>query len=84
MWVSPDKNKEEIIKQFIADANILPISPAVVNQYVAIRRSRKIKTPDAIIAATALVHGHGLTLLTHDSDFNKISGLNILNPQSYK
>ena len=81
-WVSPDKNKEEIIKQFIADANILPISPAVVNQCVAIRRSRKIKTPDAIIAATALVHG--LTLLTHDSDFNKISGLNILNPQSYK
>ena len=81
-WVSPYKNKEEIIKQFIADANILPISPAVVNQCVAIRRSRKIKTPVAIIAATALVHG--LTLLTHDSDFNKISGLNILNPQSYK
>ena len=81
-WVSPDKNKEEILKQFIADANILPISPAVVNQCVAIRRSRKIKTPDAILAATALLHG--LTLLTHDSDFNKISGLNILNPQSYK
>jgi predicted nucleic acid-binding protein len=79
-WISPDKNKEGIVKDFIADANVLPISPAVVTKCVAIRRSRKIKTPDAVIAATALVHG--LTLLTHDSDFNKIAGLTVLNPHS--
>lgn len=79
-WVSPDKSKEAIVKSFIEDTNILPLSPDVVAQSVAIRRSRKIKTPDAIIAATAIVNN--LTLITSDSDFNNIEGLKIINPNS--
>ena len=39
----------------------------------------KIKLPDAIIAATALVHN--LTLLTrNEKDFSKISNVEITNP----
>ena len=72
-WLSPDKKKEAIVKAFIEDANILPLSPDVVAQCVKIRRSRKVKTPDAIIAATAIVHS--LTLITSDNDFNNIEGL---------
>lgn len=34
--------------------------------------------PDAIIAATAIVHN--LTLLTSDMGFTNISGLEIINP----
>jgi hypothetical protein len=79
-WVSSDINKEKIIREFVKDANILSLTPAVVSQCVKIRRSKKIKTPDAIIAATAIVHN--LTLITSDSDFNKVKGLSLINPHS--
>jgi len=46
---------------------------------VNIRRNKKVKTPDAIIAATALAHG--FTLITNnEKDFNNINGLKIVNP----
>ena len=77
-WVSDDKNKEKIVRDFIQDTNVISITPAIVARCVALRRSRKIKTPDAIIAATAMVHD--LTLITSDSDFNNIPGLSIINP----
>ena len=57
---------------------MISLTPAVVKQCVNIRRSQKIKTPDAIIAATAIVHN--LTLITSDSDFKNIADLVVLNP----
>ncbi|MVM41086.1 PIN domain-containing protein [Spirosoma sp. HMF3257] len=79
-WISPNKNKEQVVKDFIGDATIVPLTPDVVRQCARIRRSRKIKTPDAIIAATAIVHS--LTLLTSDSDFKHIQGLHVIDPHS--
>jgi len=64
---------------FVEEANILPLSEEVVLSCIKIRRSRKIKTPDTIIAATALVHDY--ILITYDSDFKNLSGLKILNPK---
>lgn len=77
-WISSDKSKEAIVKSFIEDANIMSLSPDVVVESVKIRRTRKIKTPDAIIAATAITFN--LTLLTSDSDFKNILGLKITDP----
>jgi predicted nucleic acid-binding protein len=77
-WRNPDKQKEAIVKEFIEDANVLELSPEVVSQCVKIRRSKKIKTPDAIIAATAIVHN--LTLITSDTDFKGIENLHLINP----
>jgi predicted nucleic acid-binding protein len=77
-WNS-DEATIESVKQFIADSKVLDISPEVVLQCVTIRRGKKIKTPDAIIAATALVYGY--TLITgNERDFSKIKGLKVLNP----
>ncbi|WP_431215143.1 PIN domain-containing protein [Puia sp. P3] len=46
---------------------------------VSLRKGHKIKLPDAIIAATAIVNG--LTLLTRNvSDFQAISDLSFINP----
>ena len=65
--------------EFIADSIILDITSDVILHTVNIRRNKKIKTPDAIIAATALAHG--CSLITNDNkDFNKIKGLKIVNP----
>jgi predicted nucleic acid-binding protein len=77
-WVALDKNKEEIVKEFISDSNILELTPEVVLQCVKIRRSKKIKTPDAIIAATAIINN--LILITNDRDFKGIQKLHTQNP----
>ena len=74
-----DTTKEQQVKDFIADSVILNITHNVTAYCVNIRRNRKIKTPDAIIAATAMAHG--LTLVTNnEKDFSNISGLEIINP----
>ena len=77
-WIAPDKEYEKIIKEFVKVANILPLTKSVVTECIQIRRSKKIKTPDAIIAATAIVNN--LILLTNDNDFNNIRHLQIMNP----
>ena len=74
-----DSEKEQKIRDFIADSEIIGITPSVIEHCVRIRRNTKIKTPDAIIAATVLAHGY--TLLTNnEKDFNRIEGLKIVNP----
>lgn len=79
-WITLDKSKEAILQTFIQDANILYITPDIVKECVSLRRNKKIKTPDAIIAATAIVHH--LVLITSDKDFNAIAGLQVIDPHS--
>ena len=63
---------------FVNYAHILPINDEVVNKTIDIRKIYRIKLPDAIIAATAIVHD--MTVVTRDmSEFRHISGLKILN-----
>lgn len=67
------------VKEFITDSNVLDISPDVITHCVAIRKGKKIKTPDAIIAATALANNY--TLITiNEKDFSNIKGLKFINP----
>jgi predicted nucleic acid-binding protein len=74
-------NKEQAVKDFISDSTILDINPDVILHCVDIRRNMKIKTPDAIIAATALAHGYTL-ISNNDKDFKGIKGLKYINPYS--
>lgn len=48
----------------------LPIDLSVEDRAIALRRSRRVKLPDALIAATALVHG--LQLLTLDAGLQSV------------
>ena len=60
-------------------ATIFSLDPAIVQQTIILRQYHKIKTPDAIIAATALLHG--LTLVSRNvSDFKQIAQLQVVNP----
>jgi predicted nucleic acid-binding protein len=68
----------EII-EFTDSTNIINLTEDVANQTISLRKKRKIKLPDAIIAATALVHN--LTLISRNSkDFDGIEGLAFVNP----
>jgi predicted nucleic acid-binding protein len=74
-----DKKEEEEVVKLCTMFHRFPISEAIEKQTILIRKSMKIKLPDAIIAATAIVHN--LTLVTrNESDFKNISGLKVLNP----
>lgn len=78
-WQFPSVETETIMETFINDCIIVKLSRNVVLKAIEIRKTRRIKLPDAIIAATAIVHD--LTLISrNDSDFKNITGLKYLNP----
>jgi predicted nucleic acid-binding protein len=63
--------KEEIerIKAFIKDNfDIIPITNDIVEKAIEVRRSTKLKAPDAIILATAIVNK--ALLVTRDKNFD--------------
>ncbi len=64
---------------FIQIATICQLDNAIVEQTIILRQQHKIKTPDAIIAATALIHG--FTLISRNLfDFKNIPELNVIDP----
>ncbi len=52
-----DAEEERTIRAFLAAFETLPIDEAVAQEAVRLRRQRRLKLPDAIIFATARVHG---------------------------
>ena len=72
---------EEFIecKELIELATILPVSKEVADKAIELRRSRRIKLPDSVIASTALVNN--LSLVTINiRDFKGTRDLQIINP----
>ncbi len=58
-------------REFISHATIFNLKEPIAEQAILLRQKYKTKTPDAIIAATALVNG--LTILTNNtSDFSRL------------
>lgn len=68
------KYELEQLESFIQLSSIEYIDEAVADKTIELRRMKRIKLPDAIIAATALVKN--CILLSHNTtDFKKIEGL---------
>jgi len=73
------ENVYQILEDFIGDCFLIGLDESIVDQTIAICKSHRIKLPDAIIAATAIVNN--LTLLTRNvGDFKNIADLDLLNP----
>ncbi len=66
-------------RQFLSQLVELPLTAKVTERTISIRQNLKIKTPDAIIAATAIEHSHRL-VTRNSSDSSKIEDLDWLNP----
>jgi predicted nucleic acid-binding protein len=78
-WNAQSEQETAILESFVAGSDVIQLTRPIVLKTIEIRKLRKIKLPDAIIAATAIVHN--LTLISrNDSDFKNIVGLNYLNP----
>ncbi len=81
VWNPPDPLDIEIYKLFVANSNTIGINSDIIAETIRIRKSYKIKLPDAIIAATALVNQYTL-LSDNDVDFKKIPDLKYINPRN--
>jgi predicted nucleic acid-binding protein len=78
-WQAPTQHAMAQVEKFVLDSITLPMTDLVVEKTISLKRTLKIKLPDAVIAATAIVNN--LTLISrNDEDFRKISGLKYLNP----
>lgn len=55
------------------------IEESIVQKVVEIKQQRRIKLPDAIIAATAIVHNCAI-VTRNVSDFQNFAGLVVINP----
>ena len=73
------KQEFELLERFVAFATVHPVTIDIVKATIEIRQAYKVKLPDAIIAATALIFD--LVLLSRNiSDFGNIDGLRVIDP----
>jgi predicted nucleic acid-binding protein len=71
-------NKQHFEK-FFQTTQMFPISDEVIQKASILRQQKKMSLGDALIAATALIHG--LTLVTSNvKDFEWIEDLSVLDP----
>ncbi len=73
------KEQEQIVREFLQDNFVwLTIDNNIIDKTANIRQNKKMKTPDAIIGATALVHN--LAIVTRNAkDFQHLS-MEVINP----
>lgn len=77
--ISPDE--EKFLKSLLSQVKILPIDDTVCDQAIDLRKEKKLKLPDALIAATAI--SFNLVLITCDADFSKnCSRFRVVNPMN--
>ncbi len=75
-------DEQIIMETFINASTILNISDNIVDKTITIKKIKKIKIPDAIIAATAL--HNDLVLITRNlADFKNIEELEVTDPYSF-
>lgn len=77
------KNLDDVkfnrLKKFISISRRYELNDEIIAKTIEIRRKNGIKTPDAIIGATALANK--MVLVTRNvKDFKRIKGLEIYNP----
>jgi predicted nucleic acid-binding protein len=78
-WKTATEKDIEVLHNFINDALVIELEQPIKLQTAEIRKAHRIKLPDAIIAATALVYD--LSLLSRNtSDFSNINGIKIISP----
>ena len=69
----------QLLEDFMGDVDLIELTAAIIERTITIRKLYKTKLPDAIIAATALVHD--FTLITRNTnDFKNITGIKLHNP----
>jgi predicted nucleic acid-binding protein len=73
---------EQNLVAFVSFAELYYIDDEVIDQTITLRKQYRIKLPDAIIAATAIVNN--LILISHNfKDFQRIEELQYIDPYAF-
>ena len=69
------------IRQLLNEFEEVPISKAVIDQTILIRKAARIKVPDALIAASAQLI-QAMVVTRNTSDFERVSGITVVHPDN--
>ncbi|WP_316785687.1 type II toxin-antitoxin system VapC family toxin [Pedobacter frigiditerrae] len=83
VWKPQNPDDMEVYQEFVANSIVLGIDDEIIAETIRIRKSFNLKLPDAIIAATCLIHKLVL-IADNDKDFQKVDFLKTLNPNKLK
>ncbi|MFQ5445302.1 MAG: type II toxin-antitoxin system VapC family toxin [Saprospiraceae bacterium] len=75
----PDAASEQKAEKFVLSLPVFPLTEDIVSKTIEIRKAKKPKVADAIIAATAIAQSFTL-IFRNEKDFRNLPGLNFLNP----
>jgi predicted nucleic acid-binding protein len=74
-----DTEEEQALMIVTGELEEVAVTSNIVDRAIHIRRAIRIKTPDAIIAATALELNASL-ITRNETDFESVEGLQVINP----
>ena len=78
-WKHSTQEEEKKLAYFINDCLIIELEQSIKHKTAEIRKQHRIKLPDAIIAASAIVYN--LILISRNvTDFRDIADLKVINP----
>jgi predicted nucleic acid-binding protein len=76
-WHEATEKQLKVLQEFIDNSIVFGLEEAIILKAIDIRKNHRVKLPDAIVGATALVNGQ--ILITHNvSDFKNITGLQVI------
>lgn len=82
-WNTNNKTEYKRVEEFVENSVIVAMDYEIKKQTIKIRKTSKIKLPDAIIAATSRVN-KCILITKNIQDFKNVNGLEIVNPFSDK
>jgi len=71
----PSKEEENFIRKLLSLFRVIDINKTIAKEVIELKKKRKIKLPDAIIVATALVED--AVLYTNDKQLHSVEGLKV-------
>ena len=78
-WKTSTEKDLEVLNNFISETFVIELDREIKLKTAELRKAYRIKLPDAIIAATALVNKQ-ILISRNISDFKEINGLSVVNP----
>lgn len=76
VWDFSSQEDAAVFENFVRDSAVLGINEDIIQSAITVRKNAKIKLPDALIAATAIVNNYTL-ISNNEKDFSKVVSLEI-------
>lgn len=80
VWNPEDPDDLKVYQSFVSESTVVGLQDGIIQETIRIRKYYKLKLPDALIVATALVND--MTLIAdNDKDFMLVPELKYINPK---